>query len=184
MALAHRVIRTHFYSCWVACVTGFLERDVFGNVHNHRSRASATGNVKSFFQNVHHIAHILDQEIVFDDGSGDAYRVAFLESIQTNGVCGDLAGDDDHGDAVHVGSRNASDSVGDTRAGSHQCNTDISGCTGVAIGCMHCSLFVAHEHVLNSFLLVERIVNMQHSTTGVAPYILDVFCLKCFDQNV
>ena len=81
MALAHGVVGAHLHICGVAVVRGFLERHVFGNVHHYRSRTAAARNVKSLFHDHREIAHIADQEIVFDDRTRDAHGVALLEGV-------------------------------------------------------------------------------------------------------
>jgi hypothetical protein len=70
---------------------------------------------KAFFIVIGQIAHVLDQEVVLDDGARDAHGVAFLEGIQADGRRGHLAGDDHHRDAVHVGRGNAGDGIGHAR---------------------------------------------------------------------
>ena len=61
------------------------------------------------------ITWIFDQEIVFDDGACDADRIAFLESIQTDGCRGHLTRDDHHRDAVHVGGSDAGHGIREPR---------------------------------------------------------------------
>jgi len=43
---------------------------------------------------------------------------------------------------------------------------------------MHSGLLVSDEHVLNRVLFVERVVNVEDSTTRVAPEVFDAFRLK------
>jgi hypothetical protein len=138
---------------------------------------------KRLFHVIGHVARILDQEVVLDDGPGDAHRVAFLEGIQADGMRRHLAGDDHHGDAVHVGRGNAGDGIGHARAGGDQRHADVTRGAGVTIGRMHRRLLMAHQHVLDGVLLVERVVNVQHRATGVAPDVLDAFGLQGLDED-
>jgi hypothetical protein len=129
------------------------------------------------------VANVLDQEVVLDDGPGDAHGVALLESVQADGRDGDLAGDDDHGDAVHVGRGNAGHGIGHAGSGGDQRHADIAGGAGVAVGRVDGRLLVAHQHVLDGVLLVKRVVDVQHGTTGVTPDVLDAFGLQGLDED-
>jgi hypothetical protein len=140
--------------------------------------------VKSFLHHIDQVAHIFDQEIVFDDGAGDADGVAFLEGIQANRVGGHLPGDDDHRDAVHVGCGNACDGIGHAGTRGDQRHTHITRGTCIAVSSMNSCLLVAHQNVLNRVLFVKRVVDVQYGATGVAPEVFDVFCLQGFDKNV
>jgi hypothetical protein len=106
-----------------------------------------------------------------------------LESIQANGRRGHLATDDDHGNAVHVGSSNAGHSIGQTGARSDQGNANIASGTCIAISGMNCSLFVANQHMLNGVLFKESVVDVQNGTTWITPDVFDVFSLERFDEN-
>ncbi len=43
---------------------------------------------------------------------------------------------------------------------------------------MHGSLLVAHQHVLDGVLLVERVVDVEHGATGITPDMLHAFGLQ------
>jgi hypothetical protein len=62
---------------------------------------------KAFLIVVGQVAHVLDQEVVLDDGAGDAHRVALLEGVQADRRRRDLPGEDHHRDRVHVGGGDA-----------------------------------------------------------------------------
>jgi hypothetical protein len=49
---------------------------------------------------------------------------------------------------------------------------------------MHRRLFVAHQHVLDRLLLVERVVDVEHRAAGVAPEEADAFVLQAADQDL
>jgi hypothetical protein len=139
--------------------------------------------VEGLFHGLGQVAHVLDQEVVLDDGPGDADGVALLEGVQADGGRGHLAGDDHHRDAVHVGRGNAGDGIGHAGAGGDQRHADVAGGAGIAVGRMHGSLLVAHQHVLDGVLLVERVVDVEYRTAGVAPDVLDAFGLKGLDED-
>jgi hypothetical protein len=98
MALAHRVVRAHFHLVGIAGVGGLVERHVLRDVHHHRAGAAGAGDVEGLFHDLGHVARVLDQEVVLDDGTRDAHRIAFLEGVQPDGRRGHLAGDDHHRD--------------------------------------------------------------------------------------
>ena len=184
VALAHGVVRAHFYALWISRVRHLLERDILGDVHHHRPWPTGTGNVECLLERHGQITWIFDQEIVFDDGARDADRIAFLESIQTNGCRGHLTRDDHHRDAVHVGGSDAGHGIREARAGCHQCHTHFTGGAGIPVCSVHCGLFVAHQHMLNGVLLVESVVDIENSSAWVPPDELNVLCLKRLDENL
>ena len=160
-----------------------MERHVFGDIDHHRAGAASAGNMKRFFQRQRQVARVFDEEVVFNDGARNADGVALLKRVQTNGRRGHLAGDDHHRDAVHVGGRNAGDRVGHAGAGGDQGHADVARGARIAIGSMHGSLLVAHQHVLHGVLLVERVVNVENCATGIAPDVLHAFGLQGLDEN-
>lgn len=48
------------------------------------------------------VGRVGDQEVALGDWHGDAADVSFLEGIGADGVAGDLAGDRDAGNRVHL----------------------------------------------------------------------------------
>ena len=114
---------------------------------------------------------------MFDDGTGDANGVAFLECIQSNRVRWHLTSDDHHGNAIHVCGRNTCDGIGGPRARCDQSNTHVARGTGVPVGRMNGSLLVTNKHVLYRVLVVERVVNVENCAAWVTPDVLDIFGL-------
>jgi hypothetical protein len=133
--------------------------------------------VKRLLHRQREVTDILDQEVVLHDRSRDAHGVAFLERIEPDRRCRHLSGDDHHRDRIHVGGGDSRHGVCDSRTRRHQRNADVAGGAGVAVGGMHGGLLVPHQHVLNGFLLVQRVVDVQHGAAGVAPDVLDTFGL-------
>jgi hypothetical protein len=68
-------------------------------------------------------------------------------------------------------------------AGGHQRHAHIAGGAGIAVGGMHGGLLVAHQHVLNGVLLVERVVDVEHRAAGIAPDVLHAFGLQGLDED-
>ena len=121
---------------------------------------------------------------MFDDGAGNANGVTLLERVHANGVGRHLPADDHHRNAVHVSRGDAGYGIGHTRPRGHQGNAHIARGAGIAVSRMHRRLFMTDQHVLNRVLLVEGVVNVQHSAAGVTPDVLDLFGLQCLDQNL
>jgi len=139
---------------------------------------------KAFFIVSGQIAHVLDQEVVLDDGARDADRIALLEGDQTDGCRGHLTRDDHHRDAVHVGRSDAGHGIRQTRARCHQRHAHFTGGAGIPVCSVHCGLLVAHQHMLNGVLLVQRVIDVENRTTGVAPDVLNVLSLKRLDEDL
>jgi hypothetical protein len=161
-----------------------LQRHVLRHVDHHRPRSAGAGDVKRLLDRQGQVAHVLDEEVVLDDRARDADRVALLERIEADRRRRNLPGHDHHRDRIHVGGRDARHRVRDARARGHQRDADLSGGTRVSVGGMYGRLFVAHQHVLNRFLLVQRVVDVEDSTARVAPDELDALRLQAPDQDL
>jgi hypothetical protein len=74
---------------------------------------------------VRQVAHVLDEEVVLDHGTGDADRVAFLEGVLADRVGRHLAGNHHHRDRIHVGGGEAGDGIGDARTGGDEGHADL-----------------------------------------------------------
>jgi len=129
------------------------------------------------------VLDVLDQEVVLDDRARDAHGIAFLEGVQANGGRGHLARHHHHRDTVHVGGGDAGDRVRHARAGGDQGHADFAGGARIAVGRVYGRLFVAHQHVLDGVLLVERVVDVQDGAAGVAPDEPDVLGLQGLDED-
>ena len=158
--------------------------NIFRNIHHHRPRATAAGDVKGFFHDHGNVTRILDQEVVFDDGPRDPHGIALLKGIEANRGGGNLTGDHDQGNAVHIGRGNTSDRIGHAGAGSDQGHANFSRGAGISVGGMHRRLFVAHQNVLHGVLTVDGVVDIEGGTTRITPDVFDLFGLQGFDQDV
>ncbi|OIQ79759.1 hypothetical protein GALL_385040 [mine drainage metagenome] len=183
MAATHRVVRTHLDRRRVVEGRG-VARDVLGHVDDHRAGTPAARDVEGLLHRQCEIAHVLDQEVVLDDRSRDADGVALLEGVEPDRRHRHLAGDDDHGDRIHVGGRDAGHRVGRAGARGDERHADVAGGAGVAVGRVHGGLLVANEHVLDLFLLVKLVVDVQHRAAGVAPDVADAFGLQAAHDDL
>lgn len=139
--------------------------------------------MEGLLHGVRQLAHILDQEVVLDDGAGDADGVALLECIGADVGRRGLAADHDQGNGIGVGGGNAGDGVGQAGTRGHQGHADFTRGTGKTVCRMHSRLLVAHQHMLNGVLLVEGVVDVQDRTARIAPKLLDAFGLQGLDED-
>ena len=105
---------------------------------------------------------------MFDDGERDAGHVRLLERIASQRIGGNLAGDDDERNGVHVRRRDARDRVGGTRAARDDDGAGFAGRTRIAIGSVHRTLLVAHEDVVEFLAIVKRVVDVKRMAAGIA----------------
>ena len=183
MTLFDGVVRAHFHFFRIARVQRLLEGHVFRNIHHHRAGTASAGDVEGLLHGLSQIANVLDQEVVLDDGTRNAHGVAFLEGVGTNVVGRSLTGHHHHGDGVRIRCSNAGDRIGQAGAGCHQRHAHFTGCTCKAIGSVHSRLLMAHQHMLNAVLLVQRVVNIENCPAWVTPQVLDTFSLKRLDED-
>src|SRR5690554_3026049 len=172
MSLGDRCVRTHLDFATPRRVLAGGHGDVLGDINQNGPRPASTCDVESATHGLGEIFNIAHQEIVFDAGAGNAHRVTFLESVLANGGGGYLPAQDHHGDGVHIGSRNAGHSIGNTRATGNQGHANFVGGTGICISCVDGRLFVAHQHVLEVVLLVDCVVDIQHCAAGIAEHVV------------
>ncbi len=184
MPAADRVVRAHFHALRIAVVGNLLERHILRDVHHHGTGTAGAGDVEGLLQGLSQVARVLDQEVVLDDGPRDAHGVAFLEGIQADRRRGHLAGDDDHGNRIHVGRRDAGHRVGEARAGGHQRHAHVARGARIAVRRVHGRLLVPYQHVLDGVLLVEGVVDVEHRPARVAPHVLHAFGLQCLDEDL
>jgi hypothetical protein len=94
-----------------------------------------------------------------------------------------LAGQDDHGDAVHQGVGHAGDGVGCAGAGGDQNDAGFAGGTGVPLGRMGRALFVADQNVTDVVLLEDRVIDGKYGAAGIAENHIDALILQGFDDD-
>ena len=161
MTFTHGVIRAHLHFSRITFVGRFLERHILRNIHNHGAWTTTACNMEGLFHGDSQIANVLDQEVVLHDWARDAHGIALLKSIQSNRRGRHLAGDDHHGDAVHIGRCNACDSIGHPGSRCDQCNSHLPRGTRITVGGMHSSLLMPNQHMLHGVLLVQGVVNVE-----------------------
>ena len=81
MALADRVVGAHFNGVRLAGIRCLFKRHILRDINHNRTGAAAARDMKSFFHDARHVAHVFDQKIVLDYRACDAHCVALLKSI-------------------------------------------------------------------------------------------------------
>ena len=183
MTLDHRIVGAHAQTIGVN--KGRLScRNVLWNIHQHGSWTTSTCNVKCFFKSDGKVINVLDQEIVFDDGSRDAHGIGLLEGILTNRVGWHVTGNDDHRNGIGICGRNSSNSVRYSRAGSDQCHTHLTSGSRVAIGCMNRGLFVTNQNMFKLILFEDLVVDKENRTAGITPYVFNALSMQRMHQHL
>ena len=149
--------------------------NVFRNIHQNRTGTTGTRNVKRTAHGLGQIFDIAHKEIVFDAWPGNTDGIALLECVFTDGVRRHLTTDDHHRNRVHVGCGNASHGIGHARATGHQANAYFIGRTRISVGSVNGSLLVSDQNMFEFVLLVNRVVNVEHSPTGIAKDVFYAF---------
>ncbi len=143
--------------------------DILGDIHQHRALAAALGDAEGRAHGVGQVFHPAHREIVLGDGHRDALDVSFLEAVPAQRTGGHIAGEGHHGHRVHIGSGNAGDEVGGTRAAGGQHHAGASGGAGVAVRRMGRALFVSRQHMGDAVgILIQLVVEVEHCAAGVA----------------
>ena len=132
--------------------------DILGNIDNHRPRPARGGDVKRFPYYPRNIFRATNLITVFHDGSGYAHHVGLLERVLTDQVALHLSRKHNHRDRVHIGRRNAGDSVGGAGPGGYQHHAGLAGSASISIGRVGGRLLMSHQHVGYLAILEQSIV--------------------------
>ena len=182
MAFHSRLIGAHFDTFRIG-KGGECAGHVFRHVNQHRARATATRDIKSFFDGRREVVHVFDKEAVLDAGAGDADRIHFLKGVVANQRRRHLPGEDNQRDGIGIGGGDAGHGVGETGTGGDDGHANFAGSARVAVRLVYRALLMAGEDVGDVFLLVNRVIDVQHGTAGIAEYVLDLLFPQCLDDD-
>ena len=115
---------------------------VLGNIHKDRSGSSCRGDPESLADGVGKILYILNNVSVLGYGHGDTCDIYLLERILSKKRQGDVAGDRNERDAVHICGGDTGNQIGRAGAAGSQTDADFSRCPGIAVGHVGSSLFM------------------------------------------
>jgi hypothetical protein len=125
-----------------------------------------------------------DEEVVLGDRQRDAGDVGFLEPVGADQVRGDLAGDGNHGDGVHVGVGQRGDQVGRARSAGRHADAGAAGRLRVPGGGMAGPLLMPDQDVPDPLGVEQRVVRGQDRAAGDAEHDLDAHPLKRHHQGL
>ena len=165
-------------------VFGMGDRDVLRDIDQHRTRAARARDIERAPYGFRQILDVAHQEVVLDTGPGDADGVALLKSVFANRVGRHLAAKDHDRDRIHVGGGDARHGVGDPWATGDQADAYLARRSRIRVGCMHRSLLVANQDVLEFVLLVDRVVDVQDRAARIAEDVLYAFIRKALRDDV
>ena len=156
--------------------------DVGRHVDEDGAGASGRGDVERLAHGGGQVIGGLQQEAVLDDGHRDAHDVGFLERVGADDGALHLAGDHDHGHAVHIGGGDGGDDVRGARPARHEADAGSPGHARVAVGHMGRALLVAREDVTDG-RIVERVVDFDDGAAGIPEDHVDALGLEGSDDG-
>ena len=160
----------------------FLGLRILREVEYHRTGTACTGNIESTTDGPGHILGTTYLIAPLGDRLRHTHKVNLLESIGTQGTNRHLTGNHHQRRGIHHGISNTRQRVGHTRATGDQGHTYLTAHSGIALCGMCGSLFVAHQDMVEAFLLTsciveERIIDGHDGTTRVTKDGLDTLGL-------
>ncbi len=155
---------------------------VLGHVDQHRAGAAGRGDVERLGDRARDLGGVGDQEVVLRDRHRDAADVGLLEGVGADRRAGDLAGDRDHRDRVHVGVRDRRDEVRRAGTAGRHADADLAGRRGVALGGVARALLVPDQDVPDLDRVVERVVRREDRAARDAEDVLGARALQGPDQ--
>jgi len=156
--------------------------NVFRNIDNDGAGSARGSDMKSFRHDAGNISRMHHEIAVFDDGEGNAKNIGFLECTPADGGRGDLTGDGNHRDGVHVRIGDTGNEIGGTWAGSGHHDADFSGRAGIAFGHKGSALFVAGKNGADLFGAGEGLVEHHARTAGIGEDGVDTSVLESLDE--
>ena len=138
----------HFFIGWPMPCHAVLQ-NVFWNVDEYWAWSTCCCNMKCLTNCKGKIFRTHDQLVVLRNAARNSYGVAFLKSIGTNCRSGNLPGNGNHRNGVHVGVAQWGDQVGSSRTAGNHGNSGAAGDVRVPFGHVPSTLFVAHQNVAN-----------------------------------
>ena len=152
-----------------------FRHDIFGKVHQYRTRAAGAGNIEGFLDDSSQIGPLPYGDTVFGDISGDADNVHLLESVVSNQMLGYLTGKTYKRHAVIIGCGKSGDQVGSARTAGDQTDADLSGCSCIGIRFMGQRLLMPGKDNSNIVLPVKLIADINRTGARIAKYNFHAF---------
>ena len=136
--LAHVALRRRLVAGQVDLIRpaprGLVDEDVLRKVDEDRAGPAGAGDVERLADRRGDVAGIGHEEVVLRDRHRDAGDVGLLERVVADDRRGDLPGDRDDRDGVHLRVGERGHEVAAARAGRRDRDADLAGRPGVALG--------------------------------------------------
>ena len=159
--------------------------NILGDVHQHRARPAALGDLEGAADRGRQLLHVLDDKAVLGDGEGDPGDVDLLEGILPEQRQADVAGDRDERDRIHMSGGDAGDQVGRAGSAGSEADAHLSGGAGVPVRGVGSALFVAGQDMMDLVLmLVERVIDVQDRPARITEDSVDSLLLQAFDHDL
>ena len=143
--------------------------DILGDVHQHGAFAAALRDAESCAHGIGQVLHPADRVVMLGDGHGHALDIGFLKAVPPQQRGRHVAGEGDHGHAVHVGGSDTGDQIGGAGAAGGQHHAGAAGGAGVTVGRVGRALFMGGQDVADAVgVFVQFIVQVQHRAAGIA----------------
>ena len=142
-------------------------RDIFGNIDQHRARASRGGDIKSLLDGTGQVPHVPHQGVVLGARMRDANNIGFLKGIIANHRGWHLAGKHHDGSRIHERIGQSRNDVGPPRPRGDENDPRPAGHTGVALGHMHRPLLMASQDMPHPST-IEGIIERKNGATRMA----------------
>ncbi len=156
---------------------------ILRNINNNRAGASMRGNIKRLMHDAGQLINRINEPIVFRTRARNAHRIAFLKSIRTDKVCGNLTCQTDQRDGIHQRIRQARHCIRRTRARCHKNNAGLAGRPGIPLRSVNSTLLMPHQNMFDTFLLEKFIVNGKHSTARIPEDRVDALVHQRADDD-
>ena len=88
-----------------------IQLNILWNIDQHWSGSSGTSNVERFFDDARNVFCFRDQIVMLGDGTTDLDHRRLLKGVAANKSRGDLSGNRDHRNAVHLRVSNRRDEI-------------------------------------------------------------------------
>ena len=131
---------------------------ILGKVEHHRTRAPCAGNIKRTTHGPSHVVSMTNLIAPLGDRLRHTYEIDLLEEVSTQGACRHLTSNHHDGRRIHHGIGNTRQRVGNTRTTGNQYHAHLTAHASIALSSMGSTLFVAHQYMVETFLLASCIV--------------------------
>jgi phosphoglycolate phosphatase-like HAD superfamily hydrolase len=159
--------------------------DIFRQVHEHRAGAARRGDEKRLLHHAGDVGRVGDEIMMLRDPAADLDDRRLLEGVSADHARAHLAGEGDHGDAVHLGVGDRRHEVEGARAARGHAHAGLAGGAGVALGRERAPLLVPREDRADPVLGVgERLVERHARPARIGEDHVDPVADQRLDDHV